>query len=491
MLLRALTAGRRRGGSPLLRLAVGLYALAPLAWATPAPVPFPLHTTAVRLDGVPLGAPLHPSSLNSLRFTVAFNPADSLFHLWVLNGGDTQAPPNMRVADITHATSANGYNFTTQGKLNPPASWWTQIAGVGATTQPSVNFLRVDNIGGNWYLTIWSPNETGTGLYNYNANVWFIGSNSSNLNVVQRGPLPSLADTPVGPGGNMVGSFGMVNGNLYLRQDTQYNSGSPVSPPAWGGGMGRYAYTDTTRPLLSAVWGSSEADLFTGTAYCWMLPAAGPNQCLTHPALTAAYVHNSGRTLAQGGTLGAYFTFRDWTTAARLAKQIFYVESPDNGLTWSQATGVYANGNGVLVDGLPNTGNFSSPEIATTASGYRAYFSTADACGNTIVVTGENPATLRGPTIATIFADATIELGGATTLTVDGHRPHGDVHACSRRSRAHRCRVHRRSCPQASSWECPHWWPTAVAERSPQWPAPECSGSRVPPLRRARTAASP
>jgi hypothetical protein len=36
-----------------------------------APVAFPLAATTARLNGIPLGKPLHPSSLNSLRFTVA------------------------------------------------------------------------------------------------------------------------------------------------------------------------------------------------------------------------------------------------------------------------------------------------------------------------------------------------------------------------------------------------------------------------------------
>lgn len=235
---------------------------------TAAPIPFPLNTTVVKLDGVPIGSPLHPATQNSLRNTVAFNPADGLYHLWVLNGGDTTTPADMQVSDITHATSPDGVAFTTVGKLTPPANWWTQIPGVGATSEPSVNFLRVDRIGAEWFLTIWSPNETNTGRYNYNANVWNIGPAIGNLNIVQRGPLPSIADTPLGPGGNMVGSFGMVNGHVYLRQDTQFNSGPPVNPLLWGGGMGRYVYTDGTRPTLSGIWGTSEADLFTGTPYC-------------------------------------------------------------------------------------------------------------------------------------------------------------------------------------------------------------------------------
>ena len=387
--------------------------------AAAAPVAFPLNTTVVKLDGVPIGSPLHPATQNSLRYTVAFNPADGLYHMWVLNGGDTNTPADMQVSDISHATSPDGYTFTSAGKLNPPANWWTQIPGVGATSEPSVNFLRVDTIGGEWYLTIWSPNEANTGRYNYNATVWNIGPAIGNLNVVQRGPLPTTSDVPVGPGGNMVGSFGMVNGNLYLRQDTQFNSGPPVNPLLWGGGMGRYVYTDGTRPGLSGIWGTSEADLFTGTPYCWVLPFGGPNQCLAFPALLPSYVHNSGRALQQqGGIIGTYYTFRDAATAARRAKQIFYVESADDGATWTGATGVYANGNAVLVDGLPNTANFSSPEVVAVGAGYRTYFSTGDACGNIVVVTGENPLSRRGPQISKSFGAAAVPPGGATTLTV-------------------------------------------------------------------------
>jgi hypothetical protein len=401
-------------------------ASAPIAAA--APVPFPLNTTVVRLDGVPIGSPLHPTTLNSLRNTVAFNPADGLYHLWVLNGGDTTTPADMQVADITYATSADGFTFTSQGKLNPPANWWTQIPGVGATNEPSVNFLRVDKIGAEWFLTIWSPNEANTGLYNYNANVWNIGPAIGNLNIVQRGPLPSLSEVPTGPGGNMVGSFGMVGGNIYLRQDTQFNSGAPVNPLLWGGGMGRYVYTDGTRPTLSPVWGTSEADLFTGTPYCWVLPFGGPNQCLAFPLLKPSYVHNSGRTLQQsGGIVGAYYTFRDAATAARQEKQIYYVESADGGLTWTGAAGVYANGNAVLVDGLPNSANFSSPEVVVTPTGYRSYFSTADACGNIVAVTDENPLSLRGPQIVKTFGAPTVPAGGSTTLTVTLSAP---VAAC-------------------------------------------------------------
>jgi len=268
---------RDRWATSGLAASLAAWMLAP-AWC--APVPFPTQTTAVTLDGVPIGQPLHPASLNSLRYTIAFNPGDGLYHLWVLDGADTATPAGMRVADIMHATSSDGRAFASKGKLNPPASWWTQLPGVGATSEPSVNFLRIDLVGSEWLLTIWSPNETNTGLYNYNANVWDLGIDSNNLNVVQHGPLPSLSEIPTGPGGNMVGSFGMANGKLYLRQDTQFNSGPPVNPALWGGGIGRYFYTDGVRPTLSPVWGRARPIFSPEPRIAGCCPMAGPINAL-------------------------------------------------------------------------------------------------------------------------------------------------------------------------------------------------------------------
>ncbi len=381
--------------------------------AAAAPVPFPLQTTVVMLDGTSLGTVLHPNSLNSLRYTVVFNAADGRYHLWVLNGGDTQTPPDMQVSDITHATSIDGVRFTSLGKLNPPANWWTLIPGVGATAEPSVNFLRMDKLNGEWFLTIWSPSEVNTGLYNYNANLWDLGSNINNLNVVQHGPLPTLSEVPPGPGGDFVGSFGMVSGKIYLRQDTPY-SPAPTAP---GGGIGRYVYTDGTRPMLSPIFGTSEADMFSATPYCWPVSGGGPTACTLFPALLASSA-SPGRALAQvGSTIGAYYTFRDFNTGARQDKQIWYVESPDDGLTWAAPVGVYANGNAVLVDGVPNTGNFSSAEVTTNPSGFQSYFSTAVGAGNFVLVTGFQPiASNSAPTLSPAALVALALLMGVATL---------------------------------------------------------------------------
>jgi hypothetical protein len=422
-----------RSGSPIRALLLFLAGFAVSLAAAAAPVPFPTQTFTVTLDGIALGQALHPSSLNSLRYTVTFNPGDGLYHLWVLNGGDSQTPADMQVSDVTHATSTDGISFTSRGKLNPPASWWTAIPGVGASVEPSVNFLRVDKLNGEWFLTIWSPNETNTGLYNYNANVWDIGSNINNLNIVQHGPLPTLSDTPPGPGGDFVGSFGMLNGNIYLRQDTPYNAGPPVT----GGGIGRYIYTDGVRPTLSPLFGTSEAGMFSGTPYCW--PLGNPNPCLSPQA---SYVHNSGRLIANGSAIGAYYSFRDFATGARQDKQIWFVESDDDGLTWSAPLGIYPDGNAVQVDGLPNGGNFSSPELTAARTGVRVYFSTTTNGGSLVVVSGPPDAPLAATPVpalspAGLAAVAVLLLIGARSAIVRRRRSAitRDARAACRNSR--------------------------------------------------------
>ena len=181
-----------------------------------------------------------------------------------------------------------------------------------------------------------------------------------------------------------------------------------------GGVVGRYIYTDGIRPGLSPIFGTNEADMFTGTPYCW--PLGNPNPC-TSPQ--ASYVHNSGRVIAQGATIGAYYSFRDFTTAARQDKQIWFVESADDGLTWTTPAGIYGNGNAVTVDGLANAGNFSSPELTAAPGGIRVYFSTADNSGNFVVVTGPPDAPVV-TTPATVPSLSALALASLTILVALG-----------------------------------------------------------------------
>jgi len=47
----------------------------------------------------------------------------------------------------------------------------------------------------------------------------------------------------------------------------------------------------------------------------------------------------------------------------------------------------FANGNAVTVDGAPNAGNFSLPEMTIGPNGPVFYFSTTDSAGNVVVAT--------------------------------------------------------------------------------------------------------
>jgi hypothetical protein len=232
----------------------------------------------------------------------------------------------------------------------------------------------------------WTENDQVTspsfGQYNYNSSVNDLGTLAGNTSAVHQGPL----NTPVA--GNHVGTFGLVDARVYLRVDSA------------GGGNGQFAYTDGIAPSTGAEL--NEADLFTGTPYCWFLVAG----CGTSDPRIPAYVHNVGRTLRQtDGTLGTYYTFRNASTAARLDKQIWYIESSDNGVTWSPPAGVFVDGSAITIDHQPldaaaGTANFSHAEVTQANNVCRAYFSTQDANGKFVMVSAST-----GSACDALFAD--------------------------------------------------------------------------------------
>ncbi len=364
--------------------------------APAAPAPFPTVTTPVQLDGHALGNPLNPNWYEVLN-TIVFD--GGLYHMWYVKG-----VYNVSLDDVAHATSTDGVHFTTQGVLTFPANWW---AAYGATVEPVSNYLRVSRDGsGNWILMIWHPNGGASyGQYNYNTSLWLLGPSIANLSPTQIGPLPTLSSTPPGPGGNHVGPFGIVGSDIYLGQDTAK-------------ALGRYLLTPSTTSSPPAVsptnMGAAEyADAYAGTGLCSFATCPG--------SPSSSYIHNYGRTLDQGGgVIGTYYELRDYNTFTRRAKQLWYVESTDGGATWSaNAQGLFANGAAVTVDGLPNTGNFSLPEVTALGGGqYRSYFNTVDACGNYVTVTAALPGTERGLTVAKSFNPTVVAPGGSSQLTV-------------------------------------------------------------------------
>ena len=362
-------------------LAGATLALAALvgAGAQAANAPFPTVTTPVKLDTRVLASASWYEALNTIVYEAG------TYHMWYVN-------PDL--TGVRHATSADGINFTTLGgDLTLPANWWTAY---GATVQPQINYLRVSRDGGgNWILMIWHPNGANQGQFNYNTSLWLLGSDIDNTAPTLIGPLP------ISPGGNHVGPFGIVGDHLYLGQDTAQ-------------AFGRYLLTPSTTSSPPTTWPAGMVDAanaYAGTGLCSFATCPGdPN---------SSYIHNYGRTLDQGGVLGTYYTLYNYNTWTRRSKQLWYMESTDGGDTWGSAQPLFTDGNAVTVDGLPNAGNFSLPEVTALGGGqYRTYFNTRDACGNFVTVTAPLAGTQQGLTVTKGFSPSTVAPGGSSQLTV-------------------------------------------------------------------------
>src|SRR5450432_2180145 len=282
-----------------------------------APPAFRTNTCPLTLNGTRIGTDLTPGG-SSLRNTIAYEPSTKLYHFWGFAADDQHFPSvASSLRAVVHATATDGINFTSDSNLSysfGSASYTT----FSATFDPPLDFFRAvyDTDTGTWKLFNWTENDQvaspSFGAYNYNTSVNDLGTQASTTSVLHQGPLNS----PVA--GNHVGTFGLVDGLVYLRVDSAT------------GGNGQFAYADSMPPSTGAEL--NEADLFTGTPYCWFLVSG----CGTTDSRIPSYVHNVGRTLRQtDGSLGTYYTFRNASTAARLDKQIWYVESNDNGVNWS------------------------------------------------------------------------------------------------------------------------------------------------------------
>ena len=124
--------------------------------AAPQPPRFETAARSVRLDGVRLGTDLTPSGyLNSLRFTVAYDPVDAQWHLWTLTANPGVYPTSgFALGDVIHATSPDGYDFTSDGTLSYGPGG-AMPANFGATIDPPVSYLRAVKDGDSWKLLAW------------------------------------------------------------------------------------------------------------------------------------------------------------------------------------------------------------------------------------------------------------------------------------------------------------------------------------------------
>lgn len=344
-----------------------LAVLATAAVAAPQPPRFETAARSVRLDGVRLGTELTPTGFrNSLRFTVAYDPADARWHLWTLTANPGVYPTSgFALGDVVHGTSADGYDFTSDGTLSyGPGS--ALPASFGATVDPPISYLRAAKVGDSWKLLAWHANDSQSpsrwGQYNYNTSISDLGPDPDNRVVTHQGPVSALV---TGPGGFHVGAYGLVNDQLYLRVDSVYRPGVDRD----GGGIARFAYSDASPPLVED-WSAygEEAELFRGTPYYWFLdPSPGGGR-------TAAYAHNAGRVLACGGLLQAFYALRD-VNGGLTQNNLWYLESPDDGVNWSAPQALFGDPAFLTLDGAwAPSALFSNPEGVIHGDRLRVYF---------------------------------------------------------------------------------------------------------------------
>lgn len=361
-----------------IALALGTQA----AWALP-PV-FHTQSCSVSVDGNRLDTVLTPGGADQ-RNTFAYEPSRKLWHFW----GFLQDDPSFdtlpyiptvlsSLRAVVHATSIDGVHFTSDSNLSY-AFGSASYGSYGADIDPPLDFFRAvfDTQTGTWKLFNWTENDQNAtpsfGQYNYNTSVNDLSTTAGTTAVVHQGPL----NTPVA--GNHVGTFGLVDGTLFMRTDTDGNADQ------FAYADGAYPWTGANQPSTGSATGS--ANLYAGTPYCWFLDATCGNADPRIPA----YVHNVGRTLRQSdGSLGTYYTFRNATTYARQDQQIWYVESTDNGANWSAPVGVFANPPGVTIDGAGLGANgFSDVDLVLKGSRYQLYLSAQDAGGDYVMVAAQ------------------------------------------------------------------------------------------------------
>jgi len=198
-----------------------------------APTAFPTETVTVQLTKDGTTTPITGAALEN---TVVFD--NNTYYLWYKGGAS--------LSTFGLATSTDGINFTHQGYFTPTGAspWWTQLTGLDRypASEPALGYVRLQKVGGDWIMAIWHTAVGGASDYLYSTSLWNLGDSPGNLNADQIGPLNDLSAVgarPSGPGGNHVGTFGIIrdaagNDTLYLRGDMR----EPASSP--GGGLGRY-----------------------------------------------------------------------------------------------------------------------------------------------------------------------------------------------------------------------------------------------------------
>lgn len=353
------------------------------AFAGSAVAGFPTTYRPVTIDGLRMGAQLAAKfgcSNFTTYATIVYDDPTAKFHMWYqrCDTADTR-----RFADIFHAVSNDGLNFGTTGSLSfksdaqpfaGPLPW-----AYGSAVEPRIYFIRVvkDAVAGYRILMANYPRFASIGDYAFNMSISDIGFDPNNLVLTHRGPLGPAA-SGANRGNN--GGLGLVNGKLYYTGNGNFGGlNRLVRSDFIDWGIFAFPTTAGTGPwqitnIPSAAFPNPLApfdpppvlDLVNGTGYVPCGEGGGEGG-------PEAVVQNFGRVIqAPDGKLNLIYSLMQCSGTPH--KQIYYAESPDNGVTWSTPSGVFPDPNQVTVDGMPAIEFFNYPELVVRGGERLLYF---------------------------------------------------------------------------------------------------------------------
>lgn len=345
-----------RQGTALLASCAAILA-ATSGWAT-VPVG-PLANQQITLDGTPLGT---PTALRSAYPTIQY--MDGIYHMWV-QVRDEGATADLRVAGYRHATSTDGVAFTTQGALSFAGNPFAATIFGSTFGEPPWIYPRATASGSAVTFQFWTYNTEPevTGDYNYNLSINTI-ANPDNLALTHYGPVGPIAG---GIPSQTAGGWGIVGGNMYYDNNSSLGRAAlslsgPGAFPA-SAGSGPYFATAANTPMFD--------------------PLAPLGLVACHLPGGSAYIHSGARVIANGdGTLGFFFTLRN-CDGTRYADNVYYSESADNGVSWSNPVGIFAGG--VSIGGISVDGGFALADVVVSGAQRIIYFNAFDASDNLIV----------------------------------------------------------------------------------------------------------
>lgn len=224
-------------------------------------------------------------------------------------------------------------------------------------------------------LFLWTINAffagPGLGDYNYDISANDVGADPGALALTHMGPVGPV---PAGGiAGQTAGVFGVVNGVMY------YDNNSLLGrAPITDNGAQPFPANANTGPWRVTGTNAAVADPLTPLGLVACQFAGGDT-----------YVHNDARVLDNGdGTLGWMFTLRN-CDGSRKSQQIWYMESADDGLTWSAPVGIVNVP--VTIGGVAPAGGFALADVVSVNGQRVVYFNAVDP-GGQLRVGGAPPA---------------------------------------------------------------------------------------------------